>query len=647
MRKGRPGAGLPFEPWDNPSGEIPPRVLQDVNATSTQSLPAGTQPLLPSQIVGIATSASETAPVRNEVEVPSHTYTAPPSPFVIPHAPPSTPIPFPSADEEHPNATESRQSQSSHRVFPSTSSFDSEHGEFFDSYYSEESSSQDEEEEAPALSLDDEALAIYQRYQQYAELTDFDTDTATTASNSCDDLSPPPSSRVSSFDLDPPHSLSRSISSTSSSRLSQSSSSRSSVGHEEVEGGQHLQVDFEPASRLSAVIALENQLRISLDSSSIGTSTRSSLEDSDSLHSPTNPTFDVLPQIVTSPDSYLFPPHPTKREFRPPTPGLTSSSFFQSAGTHHDYPISRPSSSLWTPASSTSNDPSSYFALPSSSFTASGSKERQPEREHEAAEPSAKDMVARWRDRYARMGSFGEGSGSFLSDLELADPVVALSPSRSSSSRGPSLDEAELAPSRGVDIQSAAAFPETQTPPSHNRNSRSSDEWFHPSYPLKRTARLAAPEGPWPSSADTVRPFSRYAAPDFTLALELHPTHDGELGREDEEHKALGVDEDGNPINSNDVDEFDGVAIESRGGGGAVMETSVPCEERPRHSSALDTAGDPFEFGRQQDFTLGSSTSSFTSTTTPLLLSVERPHRTKRRGHGRRCSGERSGRLIL
>ncbi|KAF6754863.1 hypothetical protein DFP72DRAFT_812127 [Ephemerocybe angulata] len=58
VRKGRVGAGLPFEPWDNPTAELPPRVLQDIHASSTASLPAGTQPLLPSQIVGIATGAA-------------------------------------------------------------------------------------------------------------------------------------------------------------------------------------------------------------------------------------------------------------------------------------------------------------------------------------------------------------------------------------------------------------------------------------------------------------------------------------------------------------------------------------------------------------------------------------------------------------
>lgn len=50
VRKGRVGAGLPFEPWDEEDRTSIARVLQDPTFSNTESLPPGSQPLLPSQI---------------------------------------------------------------------------------------------------------------------------------------------------------------------------------------------------------------------------------------------------------------------------------------------------------------------------------------------------------------------------------------------------------------------------------------------------------------------------------------------------------------------------------------------------------------------------------------------------------------------
>ncbi|KAH6888861.1 hypothetical protein BKA70DRAFT_59170 [Coprinopsis sp. MPI-PUGE-AT-0042] len=78
VRKGRVGAGLPFEPWDtlesneeeDEEGERQPtRVLQDVNGKETASLPAGMQPLLPSQLLQMSTSSSSAAYVSHQSSI--------------------------------------------------------------------------------------------------------------------------------------------------------------------------------------------------------------------------------------------------------------------------------------------------------------------------------------------------------------------------------------------------------------------------------------------------------------------------------------------------------------------------------------------------------------------------------------------------
>ncbi|KAG2009776.1 hypothetical protein CC2G_012667 [Coprinopsis cinerea AmutBmut pab1-1] len=285
VRKGRVGAGLPFEPWDNPNCELPPRVLQDVNSRETESLPPGTQPLLPSQILEVSSSSPlDISEIRR-----SHVDISPPHQDVD-IAPPSHGL------ESQP---------------------DQQYG-----YLSPYNSGPESSEEGHTSHGQPATFGDTCQYTALANTTDLDHETTGKAST-IPPLTPPDydylspiSSQASPFDLSPPTraSLARSVSNSSTSSAS---------SNEGLDPGANQDFRFpfkrESYHRLDAVPdPFETSTSTSpgqtspsgLDDGITGhfyAMTRSSSDDSDSLKSPPESEYNHSPFSFTS-TSY-FPPY--------------------------------------------------------------------------------------------------------------------------------------------------------------------------------------------------------------------------------------------------------------------------------------------------------------------------------------------------
>ena len=480
-------------------------MLQDINASSTQSLPPGTQPLLPSQLVDLATSHPAQGTGGD-----SHTDTVP-----SPHADGTEASWTPSASPDHvplhhtTNSVEDIRHATYQPDAPQSVSASSEsgHGDVADPYYSTVSSGGGhvDESSGKGKEYEDEGshvqpFSVY-GYQDHQHFTDFETDTS--ASTSFDDLSPPGSSRVSSLDLhEPPPSLARTVSSNSIA----SSTSSTSIHASDPSRGHHEQ-----------------------GLSSLGPSTNSSrpsLEDSDSLRSPPESEYLFTPPSgFGDASSTLYhtaskPTHSlgTDRNTQTPHSSGRSSPLLDSASIHTSTQASSPSLSSFPQWSSIYDRESDFVASWRNHQFASGSFFSDTDLSEtlalsDPALPRSTSGEGHGSDRLRSRSTSSQRSAVSLRDGRSESSLSTLSLSMSSSSSS----LANLPPTSHPLPIPPLASPHAEIAPSATdlRDRRSQRRYGG------YLGALEVEMGAWPSSADTVRPMDALATSPVALTDDI------------------------------------------------------------------------------------------------------------------------------
>ncbi|TFK23077.1 hypothetical protein FA15DRAFT_757558 [Coprinopsis marcescibilis] len=456
VRKGRVGAGLPFEPWDNtPDSDMPTRVLQDVESKETESLPVGTQPLLPSQLLQMSSAAPGAQQIGSQyshVDIASSGSASSSDTFSSRSA--YSPLPR----NPDTSGTDPLDNIKPKATIPS---YPGQHN-FLDHLYADTRISGDEYDDGfevrpppPALE-GNSAYFHHQDQERQATASELDIHTHTTTTNTIfgvsttsttattsglvtipsqsrpattasassasthDEPSPPASSRVS-IDLGPSSPVATSSSSLSRSVSNSSNSSASSYGALELGARSYHEEHGIPSSGSGSASGSV----LCTPSSSYSALSRSS-SNSNSNYCNRYPRHARLP-----PPTIPLPP--------PPTPASPN-------GNIPLHPSYSSSSSVSASPSTRYEDFHHYAGTPLTNRTRSSSEESEPLRSPRDAEyqpfgfvstsyfppyPSCSnisvtgvDRVASWRNGFGSSSS----RATYLSDLELGDPFGVESP---------------------------------------------------------------------------------------------------------------------------------------------------------------------------------------------------------------------------